>query len=487
MSLYFDNFGGSGKPAWTVNTPPTSRPPVFQYGQAQPSQPQSQGTPYGAGDPRTGDPGLPPPTTGGPYPIFNNGQPKTGGPYPTTSGKRPTSGGSFDAYRRTGNEPFQGGNMGSNGSPMSHMQWQRAYGTLGPNQPPPPSSAPNPFGQQYGGTFTPGGGQGNLAYAQPDQRPQPFSQNFTFGGQQFGNANDAFAMRDAMVQSINNAKGAHAQNWGSGNIGPANLDMNGLMKQAGDMVQGGWANPFAQQPAGIMAGPQREAQLARDYAQYGINTQDPAFRQFSDQYAKQEMANRQGNEPVKGAYDTATIAGEFNRSRQGQAQPVQPPGQGTPYGSPGPGWKKEIEGPGWMSPDGQYWNGSGSPPAPPGWMYSGSGGEVHLAGRGKGGMPGPFNTGDYVPLGQPLPTQFGGGFPAPPVLYGPETNPSGPTRQSPAPPPRPAETYNQSYARQQAKTRAAVRGGHWDAKNWTWTQNYPSRPQPAVGKGQRKR
>lgn len=47
MSLYFDNFGGSGKSAWTTNPKPNPQSPGVFYNQAQPVQPQSQGTPYG--------------------------------------------------------------------------------------------------------------------------------------------------------------------------------------------------------------------------------------------------------------------------------------------------------------------------------------------------------------------------------------------------------------------------------------------------------
>ena len=108
------------------------------------------------------------------------------------------------------------------------------------------NQTPNPFGQQYGGTFTPGGGAGNMAYAQPSQRPQPFSQNNTFGGRQFGNMGDAFAMRDAFVNQVNRTRNPFAQQWGQGNTTPQAMDFDTLMRQAGDAVQGGWANPFTQ-------------------------------------------------------------------------------------------------------------------------------------------------------------------------------------------------------------------------------------------------
>lgn len=118
-----------------------------------------------------------------------------------------------------------------------------------------PFSAYSP--QQQGGAFsayqTPssfsaGGGMGNYAYSQPNARPQPFvQQTFDFTGRQ-ADPTQLFAQRDAFVQSINNARAPFAMAVGQGTAtAPQQLDFQQLWGQAGDMAQGGFSNPFAQQ------------------------------------------------------------------------------------------------------------------------------------------------------------------------------------------------------------------------------------------------
>jgi hypothetical protein len=63
------------------------------------------------------------------------------------------------------------------------------------------------------------------------------------GGQM--DPSQAFAQRDAFVQSINAARSPFAEAVGSGYRGPPpQRDLGQLWSQAGDMVKGGWQNPL---------------------------------------------------------------------------------------------------------------------------------------------------------------------------------------------------------------------------------------------------
>lgn len=89
--------------------------------------------------------------------------------------------------------------------------------------------------------YSPGQGQGNLAYATPDQRPAPFTQSSSFMGQPV-DPGQFYGQRDAFINNINQARQSFAQN-------PTpqgqQLDFPGLWSQAGNMVQQGWQNPLA--------------------------------------------------------------------------------------------------------------------------------------------------------------------------------------------------------------------------------------------------
>jgi hypothetical protein len=168
-------------------------------GAAQPAQPPSQGSPYPGTRPI--DDGLLP--VGG-----------TGGPAWSQSPASPPSGQYAGRYM-AGVTP----------------EYMAAY----PDALPPPS----PQGPKQ--TFQMGGG--NLAYAAPDQRPQPFTQSSSFGGmsgtpEQMGN------LRGAFVQSINNSRAPQAAQWGMGNYQAPSRDFGQMMGRAQDMVEGGWQNPL---------------------------------------------------------------------------------------------------------------------------------------------------------------------------------------------------------------------------------------------------
>lgn len=95
------------------------------------------------------------------------------------------------------------------------------------------------FTQQYSDA-------GNLAYAMPDQRPQPFQAAYgQIGGGYSSQPN--FAQRDAFVSNINNQLGQmQQQSWASpGSVGAPQFNFGQMWGQAGDMVQQGWKNPLA--------------------------------------------------------------------------------------------------------------------------------------------------------------------------------------------------------------------------------------------------
>lgn len=95
------------------------------------------------------------------------------------------------------------------------------------------------FTQQYSSA-------GNLAYARPDQRPQPFQAAY---GQIGGGYSDQpnVGQRDAFISNINNQLGQmQQQSWARpGSQGAPQFDFGQMWGQAGDMVQQGWQNPLA--------------------------------------------------------------------------------------------------------------------------------------------------------------------------------------------------------------------------------------------------
>jgi hypothetical protein len=102
-----------------------------------------------------------------------------------------------------------------------------------------------------GVTFTParsviGAGAGNMAYAQPDQRPQGFvTQSYDLQGNPVAQGQQA-QQRDAFIAQILQTPRETPQ-----------YDFQGMLGKAGDMVKDGWQNPFNfNQPQTPSPGPQ---------------------------------------------------------------------------------------------------------------------------------------------------------------------------------------------------------------------------------------
>lgn len=168
--------------------------PLYKPGAASPVPPPSYGTPYG--QPMT--PGLMP-KWAQEMPILRTG------PAPAD----PRMQGFMDANPNMGVQEFLAANPGYN--------FRLA------------ASRPSPQAD------------GNLAYAAPDQRPQPFTQSMNFMGQPV-DPGQFYGQRDAFIQNINQAKQPFAMNPAAGR---PKMDFGGMWNQAGDMVQGGWQNPLA--------------------------------------------------------------------------------------------------------------------------------------------------------------------------------------------------------------------------------------------------
>lgn len=132
-------------------------------GRATPKQMQSGGgTPYRPGDPRTGDPSLPPPTTGGDAPNVGPGYPTPpGGDYPYLP--PPTTGGDYPSYP----PPTTGGDYPP-GDPR----------TGDPSLPPPTTGGDYPT--SYGGSPSIDE-NGNLVFGlNPDGTPNYVNREFQF-------------------------------------------------------------------------------------------------------------------------------------------------------------------------------------------------------------------------------------------------------------------------------------------------------------------
>lgn len=135
----------------------------------------------------------------------------------------------------------------------------------GKAQPNAPKSQGTPYGVFNGGSDlaappSPPPPNGNMAYAQPDMRPQPFQAAYQgFDGSFSGQPN--YGQRDAFIQQINNQLGQmQAQSWQNPGMGPPQFNFPQMWGQAGNMVQQGWQNPLAGlagagdlSPAGVRA------------------------------------------------------------------------------------------------------------------------------------------------------------------------------------------------------------------------------------------
>lgn len=146
----------------------------------------------------------------------------------TTSPPRQRSGLSSTAAQRSG--------RGQPANPFS------SYAPGAAQSLPPPSQ-----GTPYG-AYSPGASQnlsgGNLAYAAPQNRPQPFTASYQgFDGSVSNQPN--FAQRDAFINQINNQLGRQqAQSWQQP-TGAPQFDFPSMWNQAGKMVEQGWQNPFS--------------------------------------------------------------------------------------------------------------------------------------------------------------------------------------------------------------------------------------------------
>lgn len=106
-------------------------------------------------------------------------------------------------------------------------------------QPTQPQSQGTPYGM-------PAGGFGNFGNMAPSQRPPAFSTRMTDWMGQQSSPQQYFNQRDAFIQQINNAQGRQSALSGLGNAPPQQMDFGRMYGQAGNMVQQGWRNPFAQ-------------------------------------------------------------------------------------------------------------------------------------------------------------------------------------------------------------------------------------------------
>lgn len=234
-------FGGqspgysSGYPAQKPSPPQGG--PQGKPGQARPMRPQSGGTPYApAARPSIG--GWADPTGGGqrPFSRYAQGADMTAMPYTDTLEPNPL-------YHGSGPQMHD-----SNGNGVDDRLERMGLG--GGVQAParPYGNQPDPFTFGFSGgqptTTAPsvqkGAGAGNLAYASPENRPQPFTQSINFMGQQM-DPSQYYGQRDAFIQNINQARQPFAMN-------PTpqgqQLNFGGMWNQAGDMVANGWQNPL---------------------------------------------------------------------------------------------------------------------------------------------------------------------------------------------------------------------------------------------------
>lgn len=178
---------------------------------------------------------LPAPRPG----MFYNRAPSQGEQQPPMQQPRTTAGdGGFQAYRpqQQGGAPFSAYSPGQ--SQLMQSPFQGAQ--YGPQHP----MGMQAYSQAYSSppSFSPGAGAGNLAYAQPNQRPAPFSQvSYAPSGQAMDPA-QLFAQRDAFIQNINDTRSQYAANPAAGR---PQMDFGSMWGRAGDMVSQGWQNPFA--------------------------------------------------------------------------------------------------------------------------------------------------------------------------------------------------------------------------------------------------
>lgn len=327
---------------------PGGAPKRNSYGQAQPIQPQPQGTPYGSpaarpSDPRTGDPSLPPPTTGGPLPPARQSQ-------------------DFSVYR-----------------PQQAPAAQPAYG--------------NPFAQYNPQQM------GNFVQQQMGLPSFQFTATDAFG-RTFDNPAALTAQQGAMAQALNAQRAQQIQ---SGQRAP--LNPQAAYQQAQQMIEGGWTNPFAMpdsQQMGTMGGPATDPRWSHNGGQWQSGQAQPIQPPSQGtpwggmpEYGLPQPAQSPPRQPATSAQPQADeprardqakydelmqqirLAGGGSTRLQdirkadlerrlgigqpasgaGAAQPVQPPSRGTPSGQADPlpseeEWRRWLGG-SWVSKESQ--------------------------------------------------------------------------------------------------------------------------------------
>jgi hypothetical protein len=256
-------------------------------------------------------------------------------PGPATQQTRTMTGdGGFQAYRPQGSgatSPFSAYSPGQ-AQPMQPQSQGTRYGQQGG---PYAAYGPQQISQQP--AFTPGGGPGNLAYAPPGQRPQPFTTSIRGpDGNQY-DPGQFFPMRDAFIQNINDARSSFAAN---PSAGPPQMDFGGMWNRAGDMASQGYQNPmagmFGGAPQAPSAGAAPQADAIRSlFAQNNIQAPQGFMDQLLGMLGPQAPPQQLGGlaPPRPSAYDSflqnynsgAPLGDPIweTRRRMGQAAPAQ--------------------------------------------------------------------------------------------------------------------------------------------------------------------
>lgn len=215
-------------------------------GQSLYSAPRKQ-SPYAAYSPGAAQP-MQQPGQGTPYGRYSEASGPRADARPSM--QRESAGRGYDAAPQRGAEGRMGGGYresaprggegrgGSEGGMSARPVGRFAAGTSQEYMAANPDTGPFRQGGESGAP------NGNLAYASPESRPTPFAQNTSFGGQQFGDASQALAQREAFVNNIVNSRSNQAMQWGMGNQQAPSRDFGSLFNQAGQMVQNGWQNPL---------------------------------------------------------------------------------------------------------------------------------------------------------------------------------------------------------------------------------------------------
>lgn len=219
-------------------------------GQAQPMRPQASGTPYAPYN-RPSIGGWPDPSGTGRRPM-NQGAVQTEGRYGPGTTQAYMDANPDDLFAAGTTQAYADAHpdtidfAGAHGEYAGAGQGPFDFGRPGQDQRQPGGQDPFTFGFNGGQvaqtmpSFQKGAGAGNLAYASPGNRPQPFTQSMNFMGQKV-DPGQYYGQRDAFISNINGERAKFAQN-------PTEqrqpLNFGAMWGQAGDMVQQGWRNPL---------------------------------------------------------------------------------------------------------------------------------------------------------------------------------------------------------------------------------------------------